>query len=116
MGDLDVDELAQDVAPTQCPFGRIYLVQLYSLCAYGNLFLVEFQPKGVTCDPSLVQTKAEPVEVTGESLQKQDHDPTPEAPWEHLQALSDSKSSQNGPAWGLMLGEQALSSPPFPLE
>lgn len=28
MGDLDVDELAQDVAPTQCPFGRIYLVQL----------------------------------------------------------------------------------------
>lgn len=97
--------------------GFIWSSSLYScaLCAHGNVFLLEFDPKGILHGPSLVQSKAQPVEVTGESLQNPSTIlPQTEAPWEHLQALSDSKSSQNGPPWGLMLGEQALGSPPFP--
>lgn len=85
-----------------------------ALCAHGNVFLDEFHPKGVLHGPSLVQTKAQPVEVPGESLQKQEHNPTPEAPQEHLQGLLDSKSSQNSPSWGLMSGEPALGSPASP--
>lgn len=59
-----------------------------------------------------MQTKAQAGD--NRRIQKQVRDPTLKAAWEHLHALLDSKSSQNYPILGLMLGEQAVGSPPFP--
>lgn len=115
MGSLGVEQCAQDMATSQYPlqedlFGLSTPVPCVPM---GMYFQLSFIPKEFSM-PLPGATKAQPVEVTGESLQKQDHNPTSEAPWEHLQAPLDSKSSQNGAPWGLMLGEQALGSPPFP--